>query len=220
MLVEKAHKQLHIMKKIDNEIAVNKVKRNKKSGGLELTFIEHIENDNGTVENKDWTLKCESYPHPDLVTELHGLKKYLATCFGMLDVRSVMTAKGLQAGAKAAFTKVSPHLEKMVQNTLSKIEITGYAVSGSIDGEKDKRAVIITGTFTHPNGSVTALNSPLIKFNQDEFKFEGDVKVIIDDLEDEVQQYINGEKLLQPEIFTDTPSDTLEQEEEKSLKAV
>lgn len=195
------------MKKITNEIAVNKLKRNKKSGGLELTFIEHIDHENGSVENKDWNLKCEAIPHPDLVERLHDLKQYLAMTYGMLDVRTVMTAKGLQAGAKTAFSKVAPQLEKMVQETLKRLEITGYAVSGSIDGDKDKRAVVITGTFIHPNGSVTALNSPLIKFNQDEFKFEGDVKVIIDDLEEEVEAYINGEKLLQPDIFTEVESE-------------
>ncbi len=188
------------MKKIENEIAVNKLKRIKKTGGLEISFIEHIETENG-VENKDWTLKNEANPHPDLTSRLHDLKKYLATCYGMLDVRTVMTAKGLQAGAVASFEKVAGHLEKMMQETLKRLDVTGYSVSGSIDGEKDKRGVIITGTFTHPNGSVTALNSPLIKFNHDDFKFEGDVKVIIDDLEEEIQDYINGVKRLQPEIF-------------------
>jgi hypothetical protein len=203
------------MKKITNEIAVNKVKRNKTSGGLSLEFVEHIENKDGSVENKEWGLKYDAVPHNDLLDGLYDLKQYLASCYGMLDISTVMKAKGLQAGAKEAFKKVQPHLDKMMQERLMKLEVNGYSVSGSIQGEKDKRAVIILGTFTHPNGSKTALNSPLIKFNQDEFKFEGDVKVIIDNLEDEVKQYVNGEKRNAPELFTDTPSDTLETEEMK-----
>ena len=198
------------MEKITNEIAVNKIKRIKKSGGLDLTFIEHITNKDGSVENKEWNLKYDAVPHNDLLDGLYDLKQYLASCYGMLDVSSVMKAKGLQAGAKEGFKKVAPHLEKMMQERLMKLEINGYSVSGSIQGEKDKRGVIILGTFTHPNGSKTALNSPLIKFNQDEFKFEGDVKVIIDNMEDEVQSYLNGEKRNQPDLFVDTPSDKLE----------
>ena len=203
------------MKKIDNELAINGLKRIKKTGGLELNFIEHIDNEDGSVENKDWTLKYDAVPHPDLTNKLYDLKQYLATCYGMLDVRAVMTAKGLQAGATAAFKKVSTHLENMVTDRLSKLEITGYSVSGSIEGEKDKRSVIISGTFTQANGAKTALNSPLIKFNRDEFKFESDVKNIIDDLEDEVTAYINGEKRLQQDAFVDTPSDVIEEEEMK-----
>jgi hypothetical protein len=193
------------MNKIRNEIAVNGVKRIKKSGGLDIQFIEHVEED-GLVENKDWSLKHEAVPHNDLLDGLYDLKQYLAACYGMLDVSTVMKAKTLQAGAKAAFKTVSPHLEKMIAERLMKLEINGYSVSGSIQGEKDKRAVIILGTFTHANGSKTALNSPLIKFNQDEFKFEGDVKVIIDNLEDEVKQYLNGEKRNAPELFADAPA--------------
>lgn len=192
------------MKKIDNELAINTVKRIKKSGGLELKFIEHIDKEDGSVENKDWGLKYDAVPHPDLTSLLYDLKQYLATCYGMLDVRAVMTAKGLQAGAKEGFKKVSTHLEKMIQDRLSKIEITGYSVSGSINGENDKRGVIITGTFEQENGSVTALNSPLIKFDQDVFKFEGDVKALIDELEDEIVAYINGEKRLQADAFSNT----------------
>lgn len=198
------------MKKIHNEIAVNKVKRNKTSGGLDIEFVEHIENTGGIVENKVWTLKYDAAVHPDLTTRMYDLKQYLASCYGMLDIRTVMTAKGLQAGAKEGFKKVSTHLEKMLQERMLKLEVTGYKVTGSIVGEKDKRGVIITGVFVHANGAKTALNSPLIKFNQDEFKFESDVKVIIDDLEEEVTQYINGEKRAQQELFVDTPSDKLE----------
>lgn len=198
------------MKKIHNEIAVNKVKRNKKSGGLEIDFVEHIEHSVGIVENKEWGLKTDEVPHPDLTGKLYDLKQYLAKCYGMLDVRTVMTAKGLQAGAKEGFKKVSTHLEKMLQDRMMKLEVTGYKVTGSINGEKDKRGVIITGVFTHENGSKTALNSPLIKFDQDQFKFEQDVKIIIDELEDEVQQYVNGEKQAQQDLFVDTPSDNLE----------
>ena len=197
------------MKKITNEIAVNGVKRIKKSGGLELQFIEHIENENNTVENKDWSLKYDAVPHNDLLDGLYDLKQYLASCYGMLDISVVMKAKGLQAGAKAAFKTVAPHLDKMMQDRLSKLEINGYSVSGSIEGEKDKRGVIIMGTFTHPNGSKTALNSPLIKFNQDTFKFEGDVKVIVDNLEEEVQAYLNGEKRNQQELFQDENTEQL-----------
>ncbi len=198
------------MKKIENEIAVNKLKRIKKSGGLEVQFIEHIENKDNTVENKEWSLKYDAIPHNDLLDGLYDLKQYLASCYGMLDISIVTKAKGLQAGAKEAFKKVQPHLDKMMQERLMKLEVNGYSVSGSIQGEKDKRGVIILGTFTHPNGSKTALNSPLIKFNQDEFKFEGDVKVIIDNLEDEIEMYLNGEKRNQPDLFVDTPSDALE----------
>jgi len=189
------------MKKISNEIAVNGVKRIKKSGGLDIQFIEHIENEDKSIDNKDWSLKYDAVPHNDLLDGLYDLKQYLATCYGMMDVSVVMKAKTLQAGAKEAFKKVSPHLDKMMQERLMKVEINGYTVSGSIQGEKDKRGVIILGTFTHPNGSKTALNSPLIKFDQDEFKFEGDVKVIIDNLENEVQMYLNGEKRNQQELF-------------------
>lgn len=197
------------MKKIENEIAVNGVKRIKKSGGLELQFIEHIEGKDGVVENKDWNLKYDAIPHNDLLDGLYDLKQYLASCYGMLDISVVMKAKGLQAGAKEAFKTVAPHLDKMMQERLMKLEINGYTVSGSIQGDKDKRGVIILGTFTHPNGSKTALNSPLIKFNQDEFKFEGDVKVIIDNLEEEVQMYLNGEKRNAPELFQDNDSPAL-----------
>jgi hypothetical protein len=98
----------------------------------------------------------------------------------------------------------------MLKARLGKLDVTGYKVSGSIKGEKDKRAVIITGTFEQEDGTKTALNSPLIKFDKKTFNFEDDVKVIIDDLEDEVREYIKGTKRAQQTMFGVVDSKQLE----------
>ena len=202
--------------KDQNEIALVKLGR-LKSGGLSLSFIEHVEKEDGGIKNNEWTTKNNDVPHPDLLNALHELKEFLARCFGAYDINFIRESKSLDAKGKTAFKAVKKYLDNMFNESNKKITINGFSVSGQIEGEKDKRGVVLSGTMGQVNGTKSSINSPLIKFNQDVFKFEDQVKVIVDKIEDEVALYLFENKKAEPEL--DLKTDPEAKEEKADLKA-
>ncbi len=195
--------------KDQNEIALVKLSR-LKSGGLSLKFIEHVEKEDGGIKNNDWTTKNDDVPHPDLLNSLHDLKEFLARCFGAYDINYIRESKALDAKGKVAFKNVKKYLDNMFKESNNKIAINGFSISGQIDGEKDKRGVVLSGTMDQVNGTKSSINSPLIKFNQDVFKFEDQVKVLVDKIEEEVALYLFENKKAEPELDLKTDEEAKE----------
>lgn len=194
------------MKKDQDNIQLSKVKL-VKGGGLEVHYTETVRE--GDITDKvNWITKNTINPHPDLVKKVNELKDYLARCYGFNGIKVLMDSKQLKPAEQKAFGSVSTLIYAMVKETMKKIDITGVAIAGEIDGEKDKRSVVITGTMLQENNVKTALNSPRLKMNQDLFKFESDVKIIIDDLEDEVFAYLFENKKAQLGLF-DEPKEAV-----------
>lgn len=182
-----------------NSFSLTKVKL-LKGGGLEATYREQ-DTVKGITDSKDWTVKNSINPHPDLVSAIESLKEYLAKCYGMDTAVVLSRSKGLDKKDTDAFKVVKKLIENVHNEMLKKIDITGIAISGTIENDKDKRSVIITGTQLMENNSKTALNSPRIKLNTDQFKFEADVQEIVDLISDEVAEYLFENKQAQLDMF-------------------
>jgi hypothetical protein len=188
------------MKKKDmDNITLSKVKLIN-GGGLEISYRE-IVRDGAITDKIDWTTKNSINPHPDLVKKIAELKPFLARCYGLNAIDVLRNAKSLSAAEKKAFETTGGLIDRMTKEILDKIAITGIAISGEINGEKDGRACVITGTMLQENNVKTAINSPRIKFNQDVFKFEGNVQDIVNKIEEEVNEYLFENKKAQLDMF-------------------
>jgi len=139
-------------------------------------------------------------PIHEVDPKLGELKEYLAKCYKMDALLVLSKSKGLDKKDMDAFKVVSKVVENVYQDMISNIEITGVSVTGEVDGDKDGRSVVITGTMLQENGSKTALNSPRIKLANDKFKFEADVQDILNELEEEVIGYLFEGKKAQLEM--------------------
>jgi len=170
-------------------------------GGVSVTYRETKE-DKGVKDTIDWTVTSSENVHPDLINSVDELKEYLAKCFGMNSILVLANSKGLDTKESKAFKDVKKIIQNVHQEQMKKINMTGIAVSGQIENDKDKRSVIIKGTQLMDNKSKCALNSPRIKLNNNQFMFEGDVKDILDKIEEEVLAYLFDGKKAQIELFT------------------
>ncbi len=195
------------MKKDQDNISLSKVKLIK-GGGLEVHYTESVR-DGDITDKLSFAVKNTINPHPDLVKKIEALKDYLARCYGFNGINVLMDSKQLKPAEEKAFDKVRNLIDVMVKETMKKIDITGVSINGEIDGEKDKRSVVISGTMLQENNAKTALNSPRLKMNQDIFKIESDVKIIIDDLEDEVFLYLFENKKAQLALFDEPEPEPL-----------
>jgi len=168
-------------------------------GGLEAHYQE-VNEKKGITDTKTFQVKDTINPHPDLIEKVNELKEYLSKCYGMDSMLVLAKSKGLDAKVKTAFKTCLEVIENVHSEQMKKINITGVSISGEIDGDKDKRSVVISGTMAQENGSKTALNSPNIKLNNDQFKFEGEVQDIVNSLTEEVQAYLFEGKKAQLEM--------------------
>lgn len=190
-----------------------------KNGGLE-TMHRDTHTEKGITNTVDVIIKNTVNPHPDLINLVNDLKPYLAKCYQMDAFVTLAKSKGVDAKHKKAFKEVLELIENVHKINMDKIAITGVAISGVIEDDKDKRSVIITGTMMQENGSKTALNSPRIKLNTDQFKFESDVQEIINDLSTEVFQYLYEGKAAQLDLFATDDKKTEKKVKDGDLKAV
>lgn len=186
-----------------------------KGGGIDVTFRETIIS-GGVTDVKDWNLQNSENPHPDLVDKLNELKQYLAKCYNLDLIVNLAHNKGISEKEQAAFNVVKKIINNVYLENIKKLDVTGIAISGEIDNDKDKRSVIITGTYLQENNSKTALNSPRIKLGNDQFKFEADVQELVNDIEEEVSLYLFNGKKSQLSMFDNQD----EEEEPKNLKKV
>jgi hypothetical protein len=175
------------------------------NGGVEITYRE--QNKVGGITNTiDWTTKSSINPHPDLNKKVDELKQYLAKCYDLDSMVILSTSKGLKVKDEDAMKQIKGLIADVYNQNLQKIDITGIALSGEVDGDKDKRSVVITGTKLQHNGTKTALNSPRIKLANSQFNFEAEVQEIVELIEEEVKEYLFENKKSQPELF-DTPKE-------------
>ncbi|HET8837890.1 MAG TPA: hypothetical protein VFM82_02725 [Flavobacteriaceae bacterium] len=111
---------------------------------------------------------------------------------------------------KQAFLDLLPHfiliceqeksskLKKFIQNgvgqsnepPLQNYEITAFKIGGTGDNE----GVTLTGKKFLSSGKTLNLNSPFIRFSDEDYKFTYELSEVIEILKNEVFQYMTGEK--------------------------
>ena len=180
-------------------------------GGIHISYQEKNEV-KGITNTVDWDTKNSDNPHHDLVNKIEELKEYLAKCYKMDSLLVLSKSKGLPKADKDAFKIVAKVVENVYQKMIENIAITGVSITGEMDGDKDKRSVVITGTMLQDNKSKTALNSPRIKLANDQFKFEAEIQEIINDLDEEVIAYLFEGKRGQLDMFNPPKEEKLSQD--------
>lgn len=170
---------------------LRKVKR-LKSGGLQVDFTVR-ETAGGETYEREETHKNARDPHPDLLGRLDDFDVMLAVTLRFKELLTVVRSDEFKA-TKDQNKKAEKAYDWIIQH----IDVNGLALSG----QDDNRGVIIMGTLKTEAGPNVALNSPRLKFNATTYGFEEALEDRIDQLEEEVYQYIYKGKAAQLDMFS------------------
>lgn len=137
-------------------------------------------------------------PHPDLVARIRSLKGFYLEVTRMRTIYKVIfqdrfgASKEQQEIAKAALDELQRYVK------ITKI---------SLSGKEDNSAVIITGVVEAETGQGMAYNTHRVKLNEEVYGWEENLKQIIEEIHDEVYEYIYGGKVLAPDMFDNSLAD-------------
>lgn len=141
-------------------------------------------------------------PHPDFNNLMKRLKPIMAEILGLNSPMSVLNYDKFSAN------QVQKNIaEKIYQNNLDRLDITGISVSG----RDESRGVIITAMLTAPNGMKMAVNSCRIKLADDFYQWIDELNEIVEEIENESYSYIYEAKQAQLEM--PFPQETKKEEE-------
>lgn len=177
------------------EVTLGKIKLMKDDGGIECSW-EEMSKDGGVTSKNQNNRKCPVVPHPDLIKAIKSLDVFLMKSNGYSDLETVLNGTSLNSEDRKPF-------ERLQKNTLDKISVTGIALSG----EAKTRGVIIMGKFACANKVDIAINSPLIKFERDVFKFETELAEAVDNVIEEFFCYTYENKKAQLDIPFPKPNE-------------
>jgi hypothetical protein len=133
--------------------------------------------------------------HPDLMNVLNQMKPMFAKAYDYSFIRDIIINDEFHASKKQAEIAESTY-----QEILKKINITGISVSGI----GQKRGCIITATYTSPTGKKRGIVTEIINFNLQKYGFEDEFERLINDLEEEVYEFVFNNKrakLVQGDLF-------------------
>jgi hypothetical protein len=142
---------------------------------IKYTIVETLKGDNG--ERKHPNVQCDQLATQDLLNGFYDLKKYYAMACELPDVIG---------------------LENRVidfDNDLLQVNVTSFTISGEVDNE----GVILSGNRFGKFGTI-AMDSPIIKFNDENCPFAGDLLAVLCTLDYELKEYIFNEKWCQKQL--------------------
>lgn len=162
--------------------------------GVTATYQQKAvtENSNGSTLDfwKDITEKSTINRHPDLDRAVDKLTIHVARIFSMMGVGMIKPEKDFTTTEKRVFEKIQ-----------EQIEVTGITLSDSEDAEKCQ--VLITANMPVLKGKKKiVLNTPLFHYKNDmEYEFAHEVAAIVDEIKEEVYEYLFKRKYGQLEMF-------------------
>lgn len=178
------------MKPIKSSFKLGKVKL-VKDGGLDVVF--QVEEQIGQeVYTEKYHTESTKDIHPDLIKAISGMKTIMARVYHMNFFRMLMTNDEFNATPEQ-----SEIAEKLYQEILAKIRITGLSLSGQDANE----GVVISGTFTADTNQKMAINSHRIKFTDTKYGFEEDLEITTDEIKEEVYAFLFENKRAQLSLF-------------------
>ena len=208
-----------------NNIQISQFKLRKvkliKNGGLEVDYTTSETSGNtpegAAVYEIGHVEKSTKLPHPDLTEKLLLMKPMVARVFSFSFFRQL-----IQHPDFAATSEQSRIAERMYQEIIGKISITGISISG----EDANEGCIITATFlTDVNNNKTAINIPRVKFNSLTFGWEEELQELCQSISQETFEFLFENKIAEPElmfnddeVIEDDAPDLFAEAEEASLK--
>lgn len=163
--------------------SLSQVKILKDNRGLEVKY-QIVKMDSGISTNETSSVSSHGVPHPDLLKAIENLSQYAVQGCGLvkyLNAPEVMQEYGEKALREA---------------------IDSYAPTGiCINGQDSKRKAMITGVWNCHGNYKISLNTPNILLESDQFEFEDELNISVDEIEDEVFAYLFKNKRSQLELF-------------------
>ncbi len=178
------------MKVDESRFKLQKLKR-LNGGGIHVEFETKRVEENETFYDNE-KLDSSREPHEDFLSKIRALKSYLCEIFGFTDLKTIVKHEDFKA-TKAQIKSA----ETGYQNKIANIEITGF----SIHGKDDNKNVIINGKFGIQKLGVVALNTPRIKFSNNLYGWEQDLKELVEELSHEAYLYLYENKREQLKMF-------------------
>lgn len=186
----------NIMKPKKESFKLSKVKLIK-DGGLDCHFeVEEVSGQEVYLEK--YHTESSKDLHPDLSSKFLELKPILARIYHLSFFRDIIQKPDFKATAKQ-----SQFAEKFYQEILSRINVTGVAISGQDKNE----GIIITGTFKADTNQIMAINSHRIRFVDTKYGFEENLEILVDEIKEEVFAFLFENKRAQLSLF-DQPEAT------------
>lgn len=160
-------------------------------GGLDVHFeVEEV--CGAEVYRENYHLASSKGIHPDLQKLFDNLKPIMARVYHLSFFRSLLETPEFKA------TKNQKEIaEKAFEEILSKINVTGFSMSG----KDDNVGIVLTGTFTADSNQKMAINSHRMKFSDERYGFEEEMESIVGDIEREVYAFLFKNKRAQLELF-------------------
>jgi hypothetical protein len=167
-------------------------------GGAEIHYQDEFVDGDETFYDKHKLITAKVH-HPDLMNILNQMKSMFAKAFDYSFMRDIILKPEFKANKSQAEIAESTY-----QEILKKIDISGIQTSG----KGDKRGCVINAKFTSPTGKKRKKEVPteFINFSTQKYGFEDELDRLVNDLEDEVYEFIFNNKrakAVQGDLFKD-----------------
>lgn len=168
-----------------------------KDGGLDVKFDTEEAEKNEVYRDKNH-IESSRDVHPDLREKFDELKIIVARVFHLTFFSVLVENKFFNAdkGQK----KIA---QKMEDELLKKIDVTGISLSGS---DKNK-GVVITATITADTNQKMAINTHRMNFSGTKYGFEEQLEQIVDEIRGKVYEFLFNNKRQQLELFDQPEED-------------
>lgn len=146
-------------------------------------------------------------PHPDLENCFEKMAPMVAQILGFTVAKDLAYKLEFKADAKQ-----KELLGNYVHQMTEKINVSGVSISG----KGDKIGVVITSIFTVDNKQKIAINTPRIMLKAQTRGFEEELEKLIEEIKDEVYDFLFNGKVANPEMFGPEDFEKPEELEEAS----
>lgn len=159
-------------------------------GRLEANY-EIMHTDGDTAHAEQYTMKSRRITHPDLRQLMDDLRLTVAEANDLLLYRHIKCAPAKQQH----LDKLTKELNKLDNELVESITVTGISIQGDVEGTHDKRSVVITAKReikgkNRDRYTAVAMNTPKIMFSSDIFGFEAALAEDVERIIDEVYLYV------------------------------
>lgn len=164
------------------------IKIMKDNRGVEVSY-RSVKMDGGISSVDVHSVSSHGVPHPDLIKSIEKLSPYAVQACGLVK-----------------YLKSDEISQEYAEKALSQA-IESYAPTGiSINGQDAKKKAIITGVWGCFGNYKISMNTPNILIDQNQFEFEDELSISLQEIEDEVFAYLFKNKGAQLDIFHESAS--------------
>lgn len=154
-----------------------------KNGGISIKYTD-MEVEDAITNTNNRGLDSTKDPHPDLVNKVKDLNLFVAKIHNMLSYNALKKAHSTAKLDEAIKTMI-PTFNKLDEEVLNHIDVTGFSLSG----EQENLGVVIKAINRY-NKEAIALNTSRINLEGTKHGFEVKLAESIDAIIEEVQKYL------------------------------